>query len=198
VKLAHTPVKCFVIRAASSGVNVDYEALLQQARDHIESTDFTALREASTQEPSYNPYARNPAQKEFSEAVNAADFEGALKIGAAALEQDYLNADLHFGMAYCYEKLGKTAHQQWHEQFAIGLVRSVLLSGDGASPATAFRVLYFREVYDVLRVRRLRLTQQSLLNEPDGQRYDLMQCVAQDGTTVALYFNITAYFGAGF
>jgi hypothetical protein len=174
-----------------------YEQLLQQARDHIESTDFTALREASTKHASYNPYARNSAQKEFSEAVNAANWDGALQIGEAALEPDYLNADLHFGMAYVYEQIGKTAHQRWHEQFAIGLMRSVLLSGDGASPATAFKVLYFREVYDVMRVRRLRLVRQSLLNEPDGQSYDRMECATEDGKPVALYFNITAYFGRG-
>src|SRR5262245_32220860 len=144
-----------------------YEQLLQQARDDIDTADFTALRQASTQSASYDPYGRNSAQKEFSAAVNAQDWEQALEIGYAALDADYLNADLHFGLAYCCEHLGKTAHQQWHEKFAISLIRSVLRSGDGQTPETAYKVLYFREVYDVLRVGRMRLTRQSLVNGPD-------------------------------
>lgn len=176
---------------------MDYDGLLQQARANIQTADFTALREASTQPATYDPYNRSFPQKEFAEAIRASDWQTALNIGSAALEKDFLHIEGHFGMAFCYKQAGKTAHEQWHGRFAAGLLRSILGSGDGQTMSTAYRVLYFREVYDVLGALRLRLVRQSLMHQ-DSQAYDRMECTNQDGSPLAVYFNITAYFGYEF
>jgi hypothetical protein len=62
------------------------------------------------------------------------------------------------------------------------LLDSILASGDGRSPETAFHVFQVKEEYVVLKYFRLNMVQQELL-EQGVQHFDLMHCEDTDGNS---------------
>jgi hypothetical protein len=70
------------------------------------------------------------------------------------------------------------------------LVKSVLGSGDGKSPETAFVVIAIEEEYSVLAAFSLTLVSQALVNL-GGSAFDRMEVKKRDSDqTVTLYFNV--------
>ena len=78
-------------------------------------------------------------------------------------------------------------------QTARAILDSILDSGDGNSPESAYVVINIIEEYAVLDHFGLRLTNQSLLNK-DGKVYDLVVGTAEDGTERDFYFDVTIFF----
>jgi hypothetical protein len=72
----------------------------------------------------------------------------------------------------------------------MGLVKSVLGSGDGKSPETAFVVIAIEEEYSVLATFSLTLVSQALVNL-GASAFDRMEVKKRDSDqTVTLYFNV--------
>jgi hypothetical protein len=72
----------------------------------------------------------------------------------------------------------------------MGLVKSVLGSGDGKSPETAFVVIGIDEEYSVMATLSLTLVRQALVNH-GGSAFDRMEVKKRDSDEiVTLYFNV--------
>ena len=79
-------------------------------------------------------------------------------------------------------ELGDTGKADFHRAVLNGLIDSILKSGDGKSPKTAWVVISVHEEYVVLQVLGFKPSQQSLLHQ-DDHSYDEMKVKnAQDGT----------------
>lgn len=76
---------------------------------------------------------------------------------------------------------------------AEGLVQSVLASGDGKTPATAYKVITVDEEYTILSYLKLKLISQRLHNQ-DNKAYDAMQVKDSSGTEKTIYFDVTPLF----
>ena len=76
---------------------------------------------------------------------------------------------------------------------AGAILDSILESGDGNSPESAYVVINIIEEYAVLDHFGLRLSSQSLLNK-DGRVYDVIVGTAEDGTERDFYFDVTSFF----
>jgi hypothetical protein len=76
---------------------------------------------------------------------------------------------------------------------ANAILDSILGSGDGKTPATAFQVINTTEEYAVLDHFGLEVTTQALLTPP-GKSYDLFTAKDKDGTLHSLYFDISLFF----
>jgi hypothetical protein len=130
-------------------------------------------------------------RKRLIQAVNSKQHEKAIEYGKQALAQDYANSEIHMGLAIAYEGAGNVEKFEHHKKVHIALVRSILESGDGKSPATAFVVDETGEEYVVLRALGLQFKQQALISDKKtGKRYDVMTVAGSDGREQKIYFNI--------
>lgn len=172
----------------------DYATLVEQAYEDIEQVDFDALRQAYTQREDYSPYSRSQVFVELHPLVEAQDWAQAIKVGEEELLKDALFIELHTMLAFLYHQLQQTPQEQWHMRFAQGLLHSLFNSGNGITPATAFRVVHFRETYDVLRALKCRFRAQALVHERDIP-FDRMDVTLQDGRDISLFFDISLIFG---
>jgi len=169
----------------------DYTALVAAAKSG-QNVDFQALREAYAQSPDYDPYGLKlpPAAHEMIPAAIAGDCPKAMKIARTVIESAFIHADAHTIVALCAGKAGDDAGEQAERKIAVGLMRSILNSGDGKTPQTAYRVVTVWEEYSVLQLLKLRKTVQRLVSV-DGHAYDVLDA-KRDGqdSVVSVYFRI--------
>jgi len=166
---------------------MDYKLLLTQ---HIKQVDFTQLRRAYVQRPDYEPYSLPNNMQPVGAAMKAQDWATAGAMCAVLREADLLQIDLHLLMSYLYSQVADETRARWHRDFATGLTKSIMASGDGQSFATAFVVVHIREEYDVLRFLGLLPVGQQLVID-DERHYDVIDVVdSQRNDAGQLYFDV--------
>jgi hypothetical protein len=177
-------------RAEAGGGNSDYESLVAKAASG-QYVEFGALREAYAQSPNYDPYGSNilSTTREMNQAANGGDCQKAAGLAQTLLEKNFTLSDAHFMLAYCSKKAGDAAAEEKEAKIAAGLLKSILASGDGKTPQTAFRVVTISEEYSVLKVLRLQKSMQRLISH-EGHAYDVLDAKGSGDQTVSLYFKI--------
>lgn len=183
--------------ALAAGANTDqsYEALLARVKKADPTVDYKALRLAYTRSPSYRPYAPDDARREMILAYGAKDYAKAETRAAKVLDANYLDIDAHIVFELTAERLNDKAAAEFHRAVAAGLVDSILESGNGAGPDTAFVVITADEEYTVLRELKLRLGSQSLVDF-EGHHFDVLRVLDDKDKFLQLYFNVDLPFGA--
>lgn len=168
-----------------------YEALLSKLKAGDTAIDYTALRYAYAESDGYDGYGSGPedARRLMIEAFNGRNCTAALEQALRILEDVYIDIDAHYVAGRCYSETLNLGKSGYHRAVANGLEKSLLESGDGKTPKTAFVVVRLTEEYHVLGIKRLRMRTQSLVHA-DGHNYDLMQASDEAGNEVALYFQI--------
>jgi hypothetical protein len=174
--------------AAHAGV---YEDLLAKLKAGDVNIDYAALRYAWADTPDYDGYSDGPdgARDAMIAAFNGRDCDKALGQAHAVLEAIYVDIDAHTVAGACYGQRLDLGKSNFHRAVARGLEKSILDSGDGKSPKTAYIVVRINEEYQVLRTLTLRLGTQSLVNA-DGHAYDMMAAEDEHGKEVVVYFQI--------
>ncbi len=169
-----------------------YEALLERIKRGDSTVDFGALRLALAASPAYRPY--NPEaeslRKEMLSAYAAGDYAAAHDRARRLLQANYLDIGGQMVSALVQRRLGNTELARFHQSMAVNLLRSILDSGDGKSPETAYVVIATAEEYAVLNLLGLRAGEQSLIHA-NGHSFDRLRALGRDtGETVTLYFNV--------
>jgi hypothetical protein len=169
----------------------DYEELVALAKQGNINIDYTTLRDAYARSSSYDPYTGGTAQlrRPFEQAFAAGDCDSAVKQGQAILEKNFVSIDTHLVLGTCHGRLGQTDRAEHHTAMARGLIQSILATGDGKTPQTAFSVISVAEEYSLLRVLGARKVQQALVDN-DGHSYDLITVQTRSGATAEVYFNV--------
>ncbi len=170
-----------------------YAALAKRAEAMDETLDFTALRKAWVSDPSYAPYSytdkpfdlMRAAQKSFEES----DVVTAMKKCDEALALFAFDPRLHFRCAFFYNAGGDDERSLRHRFIGRGLIDSILKSGDGKTPETAYEVITIAEEYAVLAELNLRRQRQALVRREDHS-YDVLTPKNEAGEEVTLYFRI--------
>ncbi len=174
----------------------EFQALLERVKKSDASVDFARMRHLQTLLDDYHPYGAD------IEAHPLAILQGGNAAGAQALvdrmlEANYLDLEAQFAAAEVADKRGDKAAAVHHRYVLQGVLDSILHSGDGKSPETAFVVVTLTEEYALMNHLGLRVAGQSLLNDDAGHSYDLLQGVDGKGKPVReVYFNIDALMGA--
>jgi Domain of unknown function (DUF4919) len=143
-----------------------------------ERDDFSALCE------------RDRPLRALFDAANQERWERVLDLSLPWLDQCPIDIDAHLLSAVALQKLGRPEEADPHRRWYRGLVESILASGDGRTPESAFVVISVAEEYSVLRALRLERESQALL---DGG-IDALQVEAEDGAESTVYFNPAAHF----
>lgn len=167
-----------------------YAELLPLAKEHPETTDFTALRMGYTLSDQYNPYPFGEHDTSLGKLISENNLDGAIEVIGKMLERNYCDIQTHITATNIYKKLNIEAKANYHVLWVQGLVKSIIDSGDGRSEETACVVISTSEEYAVLNVMGLRPASQRLIRH-DGHGFDLLTVVNPENQQhVNIYFNI--------
>jgi hypothetical protein len=134
------------------------------------------------------------ARKAMFAAVNAGDPKAALVQARLILAQDYVDIDAHLVADLASNKLGDAATASHEHEIVLGLLRSIRTS-DGASPATALKVITVGEEYAMMRAFDMTVTGQALMQD-GGHSYDRLSVTDPDGKPLIIYFLIDSIVAA--
>ena len=168
-----------------------YDTLLDSIKNGL-SNDFFTLRMAYTKTGDYSPYdpGIDDSLKKATEFVGDQKYSDALKILIQIQEHNFVQITSHLYCGYIYLQTGDTLNSNFHYNAYTGLLNSILYSGDGNDPKTAYLVISTVEEYDFLNWFNLQTNRQSLINA-DGYSFDLMKVTDRDtGEKYEIYFNV--------
>ena len=120
-------------------------------------------------------------------AYKAKDYKKAFELSERWLARCPVDADIHTTCSAAATRLGDIRSYVHHLYFAYGLMQSVMQSGDGRTPKTAFKVISVAEEYSVLREFGATVNGQTLMDGP----CDKMECKFPDGKDVTVYFDVS-------
>ncbi len=171
-------------------MDADFDSRLDEALADPEGADFAGLRAAYASSAHYLPFGRDQGGLEaLHRLIESGAWEPAREMVEALLEGDPLSVSLRFAYAHVLEGLDEEWEASSQRSFADGLLRSILRTGDGRTPATAIQVLDMREMYLVLETMGLRVTR-SQLSQIDEEWIDLVEVRGPEGDR-EMYFNVT-------
>ena len=130
-----------------------------------------------------------PAENAMAEAMKAKDYAKALQSAEQVFENEYVNIDAHYSAYIANRELGQTDKAEFHRAIFRGLVQSILNSGDGLKPESAWVVITVHEEYVVLSVLGMRPGTQAVIHK-DSHNYDEMKVKDADGKDHTFYFNV--------
>jgi len=196
-------ISAIFLIALTSGAFADaptktYAELVAQAESGDPATDYTALRMAFVASDQYDGYMsdRDDELKPAWDASQAKDCAGAIAASDKVVKKYFMVTLLHMMRQRCYRELGNTEAADREFAIAKGLLDSVLKSGDGKSPETAYVVVTMSEENLVEGWFDLDQQRQSLINK-GGHNYDLIEGPNhKTGEHMAIYFNVDAMFGS--
>jgi hypothetical protein len=172
----------------------DYAALVTAARDGDPGVDYTVMRQTYTQTPDYDPLGKKTdgLMRDAQAAYIAKDCKTALGKFKMAITFNFTLSDAHALSADCLELQGDKKGEAREEAIAQGLFSSILISGDGKSPNTAFWVVTRHEEEEILAVAGLDGKGQATLTTKAGPVDKFATTDAKTGKKGALYFNVSA------
>jgi hypothetical protein len=159
--------------------------------------DFTKMRMAYAGTENYDPYnfEQGNIRKDLDEALDQGNYSKVSKLAEQALEKNLLFPRFQWAAFYANDQLGNAEEANFHYTFLDNLVNSILESGDGKTPETAFVVISVEEEYLLLGWMEFQTTMQEFV-ELENHYYDQFQAIDPDtGEEVSIYFNIDLPYG---
>jgi hypothetical protein len=178
--------------ASQLAPDLAYPLLLEQVKRSDPKLDFTKLRWTFAQTASYDPYTLDNDKLKGSmyDAYENSEYNLAIELANQMLEKNYLLPDPHFILLRSYQELGDQQNADFHDYFLKGLITSILETGNGKSPETAFIVIHFEEELFMLSILGLQNSKPTF-REENGIPYDIFEGI-EEGTNqqTTLYFDI--------
>lgn len=172
----------------------DYAALVTAAKEGDPGTDYTAMRQAYALIAEYDPYGEktNTLMRDGQAAYIAKDCKTALAKFQTAIALDFVLSDAHALAADCLEQAGDKNGEKREEAIAQGLFDSIITSGDGEKPETAFHIVTLHEEEVIMAVAGVNGTARELLTTDSGPVDKISINDAKTGEKGAVYFNLSA------
>lgn len=178
--------------SVAAAASEPYDGMVARLKSGDAAVDYRALRDAYAESAGYQPYGatRDELKRALHDAFNAQDCPKVLIDADRVLNEIYIDIEAHLLSARCFERGGEQAKAGFHRAVAKGLMDSIVASGDGKTPKTAFVVVAIDEEYAVLSALRWRLVEQALIDD-DGHSFDRMSVKsANSDETTVLFFQI--------
>lgn len=168
-----------------------YDALLARLKSGDTKIDFSELRRTYSETAGASPYGTShEIRRPMNAAVLRQQCDEAMKIADQILAVNYLSPDAHIAKSTCYRIARDIAKADFHRAVYLGIVNSILASGDGTKPETAYAVISIEEEYAVMRALGIAVWKQEQLRTGE-HAYELLSGTSdQAGKSVRVYFNI--------
>ncbi len=168
-----------------------YEQILKRVKAKDKDVDFREFRMAYVKSDYYNPYEnKRNEKKKITKAIKNKDYEKAIKLTNEILETNYVDIEAHMFCLVANKELDKKSEYEYHGYVLDGLIGSIIKSGNGDSPKTAFEVICVREEYIILDILGYKTLKQSLI-EKNGHKYDAMEVEEiKTKKKTTIYFNV--------
>lgn len=192
---ASLALSCALVHAGpDAGVELIPAAAPLPAFTLADATDFDALRDAWGRRMDYHSLCEaSLPTAAWAEAEQAKEFAKAYDIAARWLATCPVVERVHLWAYGDAKHLGDTARMDIHKRWYQGLIQSVLKTGDGKTPETAWKTISIAEEYAVLQYFGLARGAQALVTHP--VRVDKLTAKPiAGGEPVDLYFNPELYF----
>lgn len=169
----------------------DYQTLLKRVMSFDYTVDFKALRLSYAETADYKPYDDDKVKKdEMFEALRNKDYEKAAAAAQAVLGKKFVDIEAHFVCSIAFREVKNAGQYAFHRFVMKGLVDSILGSGDGKTPETAFIIIETGEEYALLSIMGFEVVRQSLVKS-NGHSYDKMETKRRKtGETAVFFFNV--------
>lgn len=176
--------------------SLNYNTLLERVKASNPDIDFFQLRMVYANTSDYDPYNDELSnyKKSMYDALNDNNYKEAIEHARGILKRNYVDIDAHLVCEIAYDGLKNAEKRDYHSYIADGLIESILHSGDGKSPETAFIIIDISEEYEVLRSLELRFISQELLGGSKGPCDLLKAYNPESGDTLGIYFNVSILF----
>ncbi len=146
---------------------------------------FTKLRMDYAQQKDSRPdWGLNEDRNAIMVANLAKDYEKVFELSERWLAKVPIDAEIHKVRSNAAAALGDIKSYMHHRSFAYNLMQSLIQSGDGLTPNTAFKIVSLQEQYSVLEDFGARIRGQSTTDE-----IDKATCALSNGKIVNLYFD---------
>jgi len=168
-----------------------YLELVVEALAKPDSVDYTRIRHAYIK-TSFCTSTIGDAEmiSSMRKAYNEKRYDDAILYGEKIVKGHFVNSRAHMILDMAYEKIGEQEKASFYYLIAYGLIQSILGSGDGKSPETAYQVIAVTEEYIITDVLGYKVKEQALV-DIKGSSYDLLDVtnIKTDEKTT-LYFNV--------
>jgi hypothetical protein len=173
-----------------------YDSLLAQVRSGDTTIDFESLRMAYTETSDYSPYGDESEEGAIFAAIDSGQWNLALERAANVLKTNYVSITAHIGAELAYRNLEASDSAKLHHTIVYKLAMSILNSGDGTSPESAWKVIRVSEEYTVLQMLGKRVGSQALVRSSDGHPVDKMSVTDREtGEETTYYFDVSLPMG---
>ena len=169
----------------------NYQTLLKRVMNFDRTVDFKALRLSYAETADYNPYGDDKTKKsEMFEALRNKDYDKAIADAQVILEKKFVDIEAHFVSSIAFSEMKNSERYNFHHFVTRALVDSILDSGDGKTPETAFIVIETGEEYTLLGMTGFEVVRQSLIKS-NGHSYDKLEIkYRKTGETAIFFFNV--------
>ncbi len=176
--------------SSSPAYNQSVVRPIEKKSDWSKIPDFDSLRTRYGERDDFSAVCEdNRPLSDAFEALDAGEWQRVVTLADGWLSQCKVDIDFHLLRAIALGELGRTDESKQQLRWRDGLVESVLRSGDGKTPETAWIVISVAEEYSILRAFGMRRKRQVLTSE----RRDMIEA-ERDGNLYILYFNPEAHF----
>ncbi len=195
-----SPAKILILTALVSTLATEAHGQSVASRNWEDYPDFSALREEIGWSEDFSALCENDRPlKTMRDLIRQDDALGrqdnldeTIDIGLDWLNGCPIDVRVHFYTALSYIRLGQEAEAEVHKQWVNGLMESIIASGDGKTPETAYVTVSVNEEYDVLFLFGLEPTGQALI--PGEVLVDELTATNEQGEEFIIYFNPAAHF----
>lgn len=121
-----------------------YDKLLKRFVDNdttLTDEEMNVVYYGAVFQKNYNPYSTHKKEKKFFNYYNNTKFKKALRIGEKILKKEPLNFKIVFKLLACAYALKDEKKIEKYGFYYAKILNTILSSGDGLSPETAFVVI---------------------------------------------------------
>jgi hypothetical protein len=158
-----------------------YDALRAKVESGDLNINWTELRLDAVVAGVDESYDWQKASADGLQAFNTKDYTTALSKGLEIVSHNIANGDGHFLMMVSYRRLGKQKEAEQENLIVDKILQSILDSGNGQTPASAWYTVAPSEESFVLRVLGMNTTAQTPVNLA-GHSFNKVTVTARDGT----------------
>lgn len=179
----------YFIGREETAQNLRYHAYVDELlKGNIKGVSFETLRTEYASSTYYNPYEIQKSILHLKNLYEEEKYKDVIEIARQNIRVLAAEIDFHLYVMLTYKALGEEDFYKYHSLLMTRLIESILDSGDGLTPDTAFKVISVHEEHVVLNYLGYQRISQELLQ---NGIHSFDKIVAEkEGVSRDFFFNV--------